>query len=59
MSFMPSQGAVVRLADGRIGVITKTTPLGDDDRVMVGTEEEPITINQIHEIISEPEDADH
>jgi len=34
MSFMPSVGTVVRLEDGRIGVVSHFTPLGDDDRIL-------------------------
>lgn len=56
MSFMPNPGAVVRLADDHIGIVTKGTPRGDDDRVWVGTEEVKVShINDIAEIIYEPE----
>ncbi len=56
MSFMPNPGAVVRLMDGRIGIVTKGTPRGDDDRVWVGTEEVNVDANRdISELIYEPE----
>lgn len=34
MSFLPSVGTVVRLDDGRVGVVSNLTPLGDDDRIL-------------------------
>lgn len=34
MSFMPNVGTVVRLEDGRVGVVSGFTPTGDDDRIL-------------------------
>lgn len=56
MSFLPSPGSVVRLNDGRIGIVTKLTPLGDDDRVWVGAEEVSVTYRDIDELIHDSED---
>lgn len=33
MSFMPSEGSVVRLKNGRIATVVTVTPLGDGDEV--------------------------
>lgn len=69
MSFMPSPPAVVRLNDGRVGVMDTVTPNGRGDKVLieeVDWDKEtktfktvkayliPITSNDIHDIIWEP-----
>lgn len=33
VSFMPSPGTRVRMRDGRLAIVTKVTPDGEDDRV--------------------------
>ena len=55
MSFMPNEGAKVRLRDGRIGIVSKVTPRGEDDRVVFDDRSDTrITAWDIDEIISEP-----
>ena len=56
MSLLPSPGSLVRLHDGRVGVVTKLTPKGDDDRVWVGTEEVSVTFLDIAELICDSDD---
>lgn len=56
MSFMPSPGSFVRLADGSLGIISSVTPKGDDDRVLTVTHGEiPVTVDDIAEILWENE----
>ena len=55
MSFMPNIGSLVRLVDGRVGVVTKITPLGEDDRIWTGVAEERISFGSIREVLHEPE----
>lgn len=55
MSFMPAVGSEVVLKDGRPGVVTKVSPLGDDDRVrIIRGPEVVVTAWDIAEILSEP-----
>jgi hypothetical protein len=35
VSFMPNPGSIVRLKSGQLALVTKVTPLGDDDRVLL------------------------
>jgi hypothetical protein len=57
MSFMPNVGTVVRLDDGRVGVVSRFTPTGDDDRILFAAgHEERSDAGQIAEMLSpEPE----
>jgi hypothetical protein len=54
MSFMPNVGAKVRLRDGRVATVSKVTPRGDDDRVVLDDGSDlRITAWDIDEIITE------
>lgn len=55
MSFMPNPGSVVRLTNGLVGVVTRVSPSGSDDRVWTGSAENQITADDIAEVIHEPE----
>ena len=56
MSWMPNEGAKVRLRDGRIATVSKVTPRGDDDRVVLDDGSDlRVSAWDIDEIISEPE----
>jgi hypothetical protein len=54
---MPNVGTVVRTDDGRVGVVSRITPAGDDDRVLFADgHEERSDAWQIAEILTpEPE----
>ena len=55
MSFMPNVGAKVRLHDGRVATVSKVTPCGDDDRVVLDDGSDlRVTAWDIDEIITEP-----
>ena len=57
VSFMPNVGTVVRLKDGRVGVVSSFTPAGDDDRILFADgHEERCDAWQIDELLTaEPE----
>lgn len=50
---MADLGSTVRLKDGRVGVISKVTPLGTNDRILIEGSEEPVTSDDIQSIRSE------
>jgi hypothetical protein len=53
MSFMPNVGTVVRLKDGRVGVVSSVSPLGDNDRILfAGGREERSDAWQIEEMLT-------
>jgi len=57
MSFMPSPGTRVRMRDGRIAVVTKVTPDGEDDRVRYADgPEEQVTPWDIGEVLDDEPD---
>lgn len=56
MSLMPKLGAIVRLKDGRVGIISRVTPLGTDDQItFIPTGDEPVTVDDIDAVLHEPE----
>lgn len=56
MSFMPNEGSKVRMMDGRLAVVSKISPLGDDDRVIFEDgHEENTDAWQIAEVLEENE----
>lgn len=56
---MPNVGSLVRLFDGTIAIVTRVTPLGDGGRVQrfARAIEEPVAIDDIAEVLHEPEAA--
>jgi hypothetical protein len=54
---MPTPGSLVRLIDGRVAVVSKITPKGDDDRVWTGLGEEPSNARAIAEVIFDADDC--
>ena len=51
MSFMPNPGTLVVLRDGRQAIVSKATPLGDDDRVRFSDgHEETITYHEFDDV---------
>ena len=57
MSFMPSVGTVVRLADGRVGVVSAVSSDGGDDRMLFqdGQEERSDAWKIAETLTDEPE----